>query len=214
MKPNRNRSRDLGFYIIMLAILITVVMLLTKQPTPNQIENYSELADLFRQERVKSFRVIPSSSGSAIELEVRPALDSSAETAKDEAAPTPTALPTPALAVEESTAANPDGTEKMNYDLYSFSVFYEDFHDLILEQYKAGTIEKYDYTEGFTLPWWASFVPYLVIMFGAMALWYFMMNRAGGGGAGGFARFSKARTKLGSDEKDKKTFKDCKNLSV
>ena len=44
MKPNRNRSRDLGFYIIMLAILITVVMLLTKQPTPNQIENYSELA--------------------------------------------------------------------------------------------------------------------------------------------------------------------------
>ena len=103
---------------------------------------------------------------------------------------------------------DPMEPEEKSYDLYSFSVFYEDFHDLIMEQYKAGIIEKYDYTEGFTMPWWASFIPYLIIMFGAMGLWYFMMNRAGGGGAGGFARFSKARTRLGSDEKDKKTFKD------
>ena len=208
MKPNRNRSRDLGFYIIMLAILITVVMLLTKQPTPNQIENYSELADLFRQERVKSFRVIPSSSGSSIELEVRPALDSSAETAKDEAAPTPTALPTPALAVEESTAANPDGTEKMNYDLYSFSVFYEDFHELIREQHEAGIIEEYEYEPGGTIPWWVSIIPYVILLGGGFALWYVMMNRMSGGAAGGVARFSKARTRLGSDEKNKKTFRD------
>ena len=207
MKPNRNRSRDLGFYIIMLAILITVVMLLTKQPTPNQIENYSELADLFRQERVKSFRVIPSSSGSSIELEVRPALDSSAETAKDEAAPTPTALPTPALAVEESTA-NPDGTEKMNYDLYSFSVFYEDFHELIREQHEAGIIEEYEYEPGGTIPWWVSIIPYIILLGGGFALWYVMMNRMSGGAAGGVARFSKARTRLGSDEKNKKTFRD------
>ena len=168
----------------MLAILITVVMLLTKQPTPNQIENYSELADLFRQERVKSFRVIPSSSGSSIELEVRPALDSSAETAKDEAAPTPTALPTPALAVEESTA-NPDGTEKMNYDLYSFSVFYEDFHELIREQHEAGIIEEYEYEPGGTIPWWVSIIPYIILLGGGFALWYVMMNRMSGGAAGG-----------------------------
>ena len=100
-------------------------------------------------------------------------------------------------------------TIEKTYDLYSFSVFYEDFHELIAQQHRDGILEKYDYTEGFTLPWWASFVPYLIIMFGAMALWYFMMNRAGGGGGmGGFARFTKARTKLGSDEKEKKTFQD------
>ena len=40
-----------------------------------------------------------------------------------------------------------------------------------------------------------------------MVLWYVMMNRMGGG-AGGVARFSKARTRLGSDEKNKKTFAD------
>lgn len=103
---------------------------------------------------------------------------------------------------------NSKETVEKTYDMYSFSVFYEDFHDLILEQHRSGVLEKYDYTEGFTVPWWASFVPYLVIMFGAMALWYVMMSRAGGGGAGGFAKFSKARTRLGSDEKEKKTFKD------
>ena len=173
MKPNRNRTRDIGFYVLLAVIVIAVVFTINSDTKTNSLDSYSELVDLFEKEKIQSFKT----EGNTILLEIR-----------------------------TNDPMNP--TEEKSYDLYSFSVFYEDFHDLILEQYKAGTIEKYDYTEGFTLPWWASFVPYLVIMFGAMALWYFMMNRAGGGGAGGFARFSKARTKLGSDEKDKKTFKD------
>ena len=56
MKPNRNRTRDLGFYMLLLAILIAVVMLLTKQASPNQLAEYSQLATLFREERVKSFQ--------------------------------------------------------------------------------------------------------------------------------------------------------------
>ena len=173
MKPNRNRTRDIGFYVLLAVIVIAVVFTINSDTKTNSLDSYSELVDLFEKEKIQSFKT----EGNTILLEIR-----------------------------TNDPMNP--TEEKSYDLYSFSVFYEDFHDLILEQYKAGTIEKYDYAEGFTLPWWASFVPYLVIMFGAMALWYFMMNRAGGGGAGGFARFSKARTKLGSDEKDKKTFKD------
>ena len=173
MKPNRNRTRDIGFYVLLAVIVIAVVFTINTDTKKDSLDSYSELVDLFEKEKIQSFKT----EGNTILLEIR-----------------------------TNDPMNP--TEEKSYDLYSFSVFYEDFHDLILEQYKAGTIGKYDYTEGFTLPWWASFVPYLVIMFGAMALWYFMMNRAGGGGAGGFARFSKARTKLGSDEKDKKTFKD------
>ena len=41
MKPNRNRTRDLGFYLIMLAILVSVIMLLTREKSPAEIENYS-----------------------------------------------------------------------------------------------------------------------------------------------------------------------------
>ena len=214
MKPNRNRSRDLGFYIIMLAILITVVMLLTKQPTPNQIESYSELADLFRQERVKSFRTVPSSSGSTIELDVRPKAVSPAETdTKEDAQPTPAPEPT-AQPASQSAPADPKqsgdsaDTVKMSYDLYSFSVFYEDFHQLILEQHEKGIIESYEYEPGGTIPWWVSIIPYIILLGGGFALWYVMMNRMSGGAAGGVARFSKARTRLGSDEKNKKTFRD------
>ena len=95
----------------------------------------------------------------------------------------------------------------MKYDLYSFGVFYEDFKDIIKSQYESGVLEEYDYDEGFVAPWWASMIPYVLVMVGVMALWYVMMNKAGGG-AGGIAKFSKARTRLGSDEKNKKTFAD------
>ncbi|MCR5136424.1 MAG: ATP-dependent zinc metalloprotease FtsH [Oscillospiraceae bacterium] len=98
-------------------------------------------------------------------------------------------------------------TEEKVYDLYSFNVFYSDFNELILEQHEKGILEKYDYKEGFVVPWWASIIPYLLLMGGAMVLWYVMMNRMGGG-VGGVARFTKARTRLGSEEKNKKTFSD------
>ena len=173
MKPNRNRTRDLGFYVLLLVILIAVIFTMGKDTETNQLENYSDLIDLFQEEKVQSF----TTEGSTIILKVRTG---------DEVKP----------------------TEEKTYDLYSFSVFYEDFRELIKEQYASGVLEEYDYDEGFVVPWWMSFLPYLIIMVAAMALWYVMMNKAGGGMQGGIGKFSKARTKLGSDEKNKKTFAD------
>ena len=174
MKPNRKKVRDIGFYVLLAVIIIAIVYTMNLDSKVNEVSSYSELADLFENEKVESFRT----EGNTIILQVR--------------------------------TGNPvDPVEEQQYSLYSFSVFYQDFGDLIREQHQSGILKEYDYTEGFVMPWWASFIPYLIIMLGAMGLWYFMMNRAGGGGgAGGFARFSKARTKLGSDEKDKKTFMD------
>ena len=171
MKPNRNRARDLGFYVLLIAILIAVIFTMTEETQPDELENYSDLVDLFTDEKVQSF----TTEGDTILLKIR---------TDDELKP----------------------TEEKSYDLYSFGVFYEDFHELIMKQYKSGVLESYDYDEGFVVPWWASFLPYLLIMGGAMVLWYVMMNKTGG--AGGVAKFSKARTRLGSDEKNKKTFAD------
>ena len=172
MNPKRNRARDVGFYVLLVLILIAVIFTMTKDTEPDQLDNYSELADLFNAGKVQSFRT----EGNKIILKLRT-----------------------------------DGTDKTTvektYDLYSFGVFYEDFNELIREQHEKGILEEYDYNEGFVVPWWASIIPYLILMGGAMVLWYVMMNRMGGG-AGGVARFSKARTRLGSDEKNKKTFAD------
>lgn len=172
MKPNRNRARDLGFYVLLIVIMMAVIFTMTGEKDTNKIKNYSDLVDLFTEEKVQSFRT----EGSTIILEVRTG---------DAIAP----------------------TEEMKYDLYSFGVFYEDFKDIIKNQYNSGVLEEYDYDEGFVAPWWASMIPYVLVMVGVMALWYVMMNKAGGG-AGGIAKFSKARTRLGSDEKNKKTFAD------
>ena len=172
MNPKRNRARDVGFYVLLVLILIAVIFTMTKDTEPDQLDNYSELVDLFNAGKVQSFRT----EGNKIILKLRT-----------------------------------DGTDKTTvektYDLYSFGVFYEDFNELIREQHEKGILEEYDYNEGFVVPWWASIIPYLILMGGAMVLWYVMMNRMGGG-AGGVARFSKARTRLGSDEKNKKTFAD------
>ena len=105
-----------------------------------------------------------------------------------------------------------DGTPKtVSYDLYDVGLFISQLGALIDEQHEAGIIEDYDYDEGFVAPWWLSMIPYLLIIFGFFALWYYMMSKAGGGsggGAPGVGRFGKARTRLGSENQKKVTFKD------
>ena len=176
MKPNRNRTRDLGFYVLLIVLLIATIFTMTKGEKEEPMV-YSDLVDLFKEEKVKAFVT----EGTDIILEVR--------TGKTD------------------PATGEELTEEKTYSMYNFSVFYEDFHELIQQQYEDGIIEEYDYTEGFTVPWWASFLPYLLLIGAAMWLWYMMMKQSGGAG-GGVAKFSKARTRLGSEEKNKKTFND------
>ena len=175
MKPNRNRARDIGFYTMLLVILAATLFTLLRTPQQEPMV-YSDLVELFRTEKVKSFVT----EGNDIVLEVRTG--------------------------EKDAETGEEITETKEYSLISFSVFYEDFRELIAEQEESGVIEEYNYKQGFTVPWWVSMIPYLLLFGVVIWLWYSMMNQQGG--AGGVARFSKARTRLGSEEKDKKTFND------
>ena len=101
------------------------------------------------------------------------------------------------------------GQTKYSYECGSFSIFYNDLNDLVQEQKAEGILTEYDYPPAWEAAWWLSFVPYLIIFVIMGVLWYSMMRSAqGGGGAGGVTKFSKARTRLGSEEKQKKTFAD------
>ena len=99
MNPKRNRARDIGFYILLLLILAAVIFTMTRDSEPASVEKYSDLVDLFNQEKVQSFRT----EGNKIILQLR--------------------------------TDDPAQTEEKVYDLYSFNVFYEDFHELVLEQH-------------------------------------------------------------------------------
>ena len=101
------------------------------------------------------------------------------------------------------------GRTERTYKVASFSVFYQDFNDLVVAQYEAGILEDYDYPAVDGTPWWLMFVPYILIAVLFLGVWIYMMNRAaGGGGDKGVMKFAKARTSVGIDEKDKVTFND------
>ena len=55
MKPNKKRSRDLGFYALILIILLATVFSLTSGSDLPPAVKYSDVVDLFEQEKVESF---------------------------------------------------------------------------------------------------------------------------------------------------------------
>jgi cell division protease FtsH len=101
-----------------------------------------------------------------------------------------------------------NGSKAITKELASFDIFYSDLGDLIKAQKDAGILTEYTYEPAWAAPWWLSFLPYVGILVIFGVIWYSMMNRAGGAGTGGVAKFSKARTRLGSEEKKKVTFAD------
>ncbi len=95
-----------------------------------------------------------------------------------------------------------DGNTTVTYQVSSFAVFYQDFNDLIVNQYDRGIIKSYDYPAPSETPWWLMFVPYLLIALLFLGIWVFMMSRAsegGGGGEKGVMRFAKARAVAATD---------------
>lgn len=157
---------------------------MTKTSSDVKEYTYSDIYQLFQNQEVESFYV----EGENLVLTLKTEASESVESASPQ------------------LTTNEDGKEQLTYKLYSFAVFYEDFHEIVQQQYDAGILKSYDYDQGWQAPWWLSFLPYLLVMGVFMALWYVMMNKAGG--AGGVAKFSRARTRMGSEEKDQKTFAD------
>ena len=103
-----------------------------------------------------------------------------------------------------------DGLTQHTFHIASFAVFYEDFNDLVVEQYEAGILERYDYPAASTTPVWMMFIPYLLIALLVLGVWLFMVSRISGAGGGDKSamKFAKARGTLGVDEKNKVTFQD------
>ena len=95
----------------------------------------------------------------------------------------------------------------VSYEIGDYtSVWWAQLGSVIDQQMKDGTLTKVDYITT-TIPWWAQFLPYLILVVLIVAFWYFMMNKQSGGGAGPM-QFGKARAKLAQDGKNKVTFND------
>ena len=173
MKPQRNKARDIGFYVLILVLLACTLFTLLNQEEATGL-SYAQVKDLFKNEKVEEFTY--NGSKNILEMKVR---DSSAN----------------------------GGYKQVYYKMYSFALFHEDLGELVEQQYESGIIKDYQ-IEPVQSTWWLQLIPY-VLFIGFMVFWIVMMQRAqGGGGAGGAMKFGKARTRLGSEEKSRKTFAD------
>jgi len=175
LTPKRNRSRDIGFYLLIAVLLACTIFTLLNTENPDQL-SYAQVKDLFTNEKVQSFTY--DGTKNRLTMKVR-------------------------------DASEAKGVKEIYYDMYSFSLFYDDLGDLIEEQYAAGIIEDFQ-IEPVQSSWWLQLIPYALFV-GFMVFWIVMMNKANGGGGmggGGINKFGKARTRLGSEEKVQKTFAD------
>ncbi len=102
---------------------------------------------------------------------------------------------------------------RYQHKLRDLALFYEDLGELISAQLDAGKLQEFNY-QSVTTSIWVQLIPYVIVIgIFCLAWWLFISKTAkggsGGGGIGGrMNSFSKARTKLGSDEKNKVFFKD------
>ena len=97
------------------------------------------------------------------------------------------------------------GDKEVTHELLSLELFRSNvIEPYAIPQHEKGIIKDFNFKEGFTLPWWVSFIPSLLIIAMIIAVWV-LSNKQMNGKAPGFA---KARVKLGTDEKKKKTFED------
>jgi cell division protease FtsH len=84
----------------------------------------------------------------------------------------------------------------------SVSIFYEDMHQLVEEQYAAGILSEYDYGNGEEVSWWTYWAPALVVgVVVFLLIWMMMARSAQAGGLDRQNQFSKAKTVDGSQGK-------------
>jgi len=171
LNKRERRPRDIGFYILVLVVLIAVIFLMSSNRDSDPAKmTYSQVRDLFRNNQVSSFVL----EGDSLILTLKEPYN---------------------------------GRYNVVHELYSFSVFYEDLHELIDEQWGEGVLKDYDLKTGWEAPWYLPFIPYLIILVVFGVLWFVMMNRGGAGGDKTAMRFGRARTRVGTGDK-KVTFAD------
>lgn len=98
------------------------------------------------------------------------------------------------------------------YRLRDLGLFYSELSDIINENLvkEDANLKDYDYVAAASWPVWLQLLPYILVIIMLVVFAFVFLSKSGknGGGIGKMNSFSRARTKLGSDEKHKVTFED------
>ena len=173
--------KTLLFYLVMIAAVILVVATVSGSFKPKEL-TYSDVRDLFKNNQVQSFEV--SNTG---------------------------VLTMKLYEINEDGTVNYSKVQEksVSYTLFSISFFASDiYEEFVIDQHDQGYIETYQFEPTETMPFWVSFLPYIILIVAMIAFWVFFMGKAGGAPGGKIASFGKARVKTPSSDKDKVLFSD------
>ncbi len=185
---NKGTSKAIIFYVLFLVLIIFVANYFAGGIVKQETLDYSTVVKMFQNEEVKRYYVDKSGVLYLSKNEQK----------------------------EENKKDKVDlKTFEYVHNLADIEQFRTDLGELIIEQTSSGVLQKYDYQATAVWPWWVGFIPYLLVIVVLFVLFWLFMSRSsqnGGSGIGGIGgkinSFSKARTKLGSDETKKILFTD------
>ena len=108
--------------------------------------------------------------------------------------------------VLDENGENTELTTTVGYQLQSLSLFVEDCS----QYYQTNeSLKNFDIEPETVMPWWVSFLPYIIVIVIVIILFVVMKNAANSaGGAGKINSFGKARVKTPQNDKNKVLFSD------
>ncbi len=101
-----------------------------------------------------------------------------------------------------------DGASTVTYQLYSFQLFYDDFNDIVVDQWEKGIISDYEYPDSPSPAWISTILTWVVVLVIMGLLWYFLFVRRNQGGGPNANQFGKARARTLAESGRPVTFAD------
>ena len=217
MKKKNGNLKIIIFYIVLFAAIVVALTFMFNNSSNTTPPQYSDIVEYFQKDLVKEFTV---SSDNVITMEVytefteapSASQDGSqsntpeAETTAPDAETTAPDTETTAPEAETNAVTITDGskTKKIEYRLQSLELFVEDCG----EYYRTNkNLEKYDIKAPTVLPWWVSFLPYLIVIV-IIVILYFAIMKTAKNETGKINSFGKARVKTPQNDKNKVLFSD------
>ena len=170
--------KNIIFFLLLILVFVIGAMLLSDIGKTEKVISYSELVEMFDEDRVTEFTV---DKNAAITVVYHP---------KDAAG-----------------NVDPNKTETVKYT-FSFDFQLEEINAMAQENYKNGTTLKvYNYEEPKQTSWFVTYLPYIILIVLIVVSYFFMMSQAMGKG-GRMNNFSRAKVKTAANEKNPVRFSD------
>ena len=181
MKTKKNNLKILIFYGLLIVAVVLSLSTFFGQSNSNE-PKYSDVVNYFKNDAVKSF-VVDEKNYITMEVYNVDELNALEGVTPEEAGLT---------------------TKSIGYQLQSLGIFVEN-----CEEYYLGNqnIQTYDIVPETVMPWWVSFLPYVIIIVIVIIMWVLMM-RSATGGAGKINSFGKAKVKTPENGNTKILFTD------